>query len=54
MKTVLIVIAALFCLFLVVFIFCACQVSGAASRQEEAMFEHWYAEHTEESEKEAC
>lgn len=54
MKTVLIVIAALVCLFLVVFIFCACQVSGAASRQEEAMFEEWYANHTEEPKKEAC
>ncbi len=54
MKTVLLVIGALFIAFLVVFIFCACRVSGECSRREEAMFEHWYANHTEELEKEAA
>ena len=48
MKTVLIVIGALFVAFLVLFIFCACRVSGYCSRQEEAMFENWYATHTED------
>ena len=53
MKTVLIIIGALFVAFLVLFIFCACRISGYYSRQEEAMFENWFAEHTEEPEKEA-
>ena len=54
MKTVLIILGSLFLLFLVVFIFCACRVSSECDRREEAMFEHWYASHTEEPEKEAC
>ena len=54
MKTVLIVIGALFVAFLVLFIFCACRISGYYSRQEEAMFENWFDNHTEEPEKEAA
>ena len=53
MKIVLIVIAALFVAFLLLFVFCACQITAKYDREEEAMFEHWYANHTEESEKEA-
>ena len=54
MKTVLIVIAALFVAFLLLFIFCACRVASRCDREEEAMFEHWYATHTEGPEKEGC
>jgi len=53
MKTVLIILGGLFCAFLVIFFFCACRVASEADRQEEAMFAHWMAEHTEEPEKEA-
>ena len=52
MKTVLIVIGTLFAAFMLLFIFCALRVSSMYDRQEEAMFEHWYANHTEEPEKE--
>ena len=52
MKTVLIVIGALFAAFMLLFIFCACRVCSKCDREEEAMFEHWYANHTEEPEKE--
>ena len=52
MKTVLIVIGALFAAFMLLFIFCALRVSSMYDRQEEAMFEHWYANHSEEPEKE--
>ena len=48
MKTVLIVIGCLFLAFLLLFIFCACRVASWCDREEEAMFEHWYANHTEE------
>jgi hypothetical protein len=54
MKTVLIVIGCLFLAFLLLFIFCACRVASWCDREEEAMFEHWYANHTEEPEKEAA
>ena len=46
MKTVLIVIGCLFLAFLLLFIFCACRVASWCDREEEAMFEHWYANHT--------
>ena len=54
MKTVLIVIGALFVAFLLLFIFCACHIASQCDREEETMFEHWYATHTEEPEKEAA
>ena len=53
MITVLKVLGGLFLLFPVFFFYCACKVASECDRQEEAMFEHWYASHTEEPEKEA-
>ena len=48
MKTVLIVIGALVAAFFVLFIFCACRIASECDRREEAMFENWYATHTED------
>lgn len=54
MEIVLMVLGGMFLLFLLVFIFCACRICSECDRREEAMFEHWYASHTEEPEKEAA
>ena len=51
MKTFLIILGALFCAFLVLFIFCACRICSECDRREEAMLEGWYANHTEDEEE---
>jgi len=52
-KTVLIVLGSIFVAFLLLFLYCACRICSECDRNEEAMFANWYANHTEEVEKEA-
>ena len=51
-KTVIIILGALFLLFLALFMYCACVLAGEEDRREEALFAQWYASHTEEPDQE--